>query len=361
MKILRLLKFWKLPKKIWIPLLLLIPVVLYFAFKPATSKEVTKTTSVQKTDIRSTISGSGNLTGANSVTLKFAQGGKLAYINVKEGDRVKKGQIIAGLDTKEISITLQQSRNTYTAKDATAKRAEDEIKGNDTDENFEQKETRVLAQVDRDNAYDAMKKAERAFEDAVIISPIAGLITQTSPLAGQNVSGADTIAQVVDDSATYFEAEIDETDIGKLKPQMLAEITLDAYPDQIFKGIVEKIVPTTKTTDSGATVIVAKINLNSPNLTFVNGLNGQADIITTELSNVLTIPQDALREDGSVYIKEGNEYKIVKVETGLYSDEDVEIKSGLSENQEVVTNPSSIIPPSNNPITKFIQSLSQKK
>jgi HlyD family secretion protein/macrolide-specific efflux system membrane fusion protein len=361
MKILRWLKFWKLPKKIWIPLLLAIPVLLYFAFKPTTPKEPTVTTVIKKTDIRSTISGSGTLTGANSATLKFGQGGKLAYINIKDGDRVKKGQIIAGLDTKEISINLQQARNTYTAKDATAKRAEDEAKGNDDDETFEQKEDRVLAQVDRDNAYDAMKKAEREFEDAVIVSPIAGIVTQASPLAGQTVSAADTIAQIVDDSGIYFEAEIDETDIGQIKSQMMAEITLDAYPDQIFKGIVEKIVPTTKTTDSGATVVIAKINLNSPNLTFVNGLNGQADVITTEISNVLTIPQDALREDGTVYIKEGNEYKIVKVETGLYSDEDVEIKSGLTENQEVVTNPGSIIPPSNNPITKFIQNITQKK
>jgi hypothetical protein len=73
MKILRWLKFWKLPKKIWIPLLLAIPVLLYFAFKPATPKEPTVTTLIKKTDIRSTISGSGTLTGANSATLKFGQ------------------------------------------------------------------------------------------------------------------------------------------------------------------------------------------------------------------------------------------------------------------------------------------------
>jgi HlyD family secretion protein len=360
MKFLKLLRFWKLPKKIWIPLILLLPVALYWGFKPETPKEQPQIIEVKKADIRSTISGSGTLTGANSATLKFLQGGKLAYINVKEGDRVKKGQVIAGLDTKELSITLQQARNTYTAKDATAKRAEDEAKGNDDDETFEQKEDRVLAQVDRDNAYDSMKKAERAFEDAIIVSPIAGIVTQASPLAGQTVTGADTIAQIVDESAIYFDAEVDETDIGQIKPNMMAEVTLDAYPDQIFKGVAEKIIPTTKTTDSGATVVIVQINLNSPNLTFVNGLNGQTDIITKELINVLIIPQEALIEDNMVYVKTGDTYQKVKVETGLSSEENIEITSGLSENQQIVTNPASIIPPSNNPITKFIQSLQKK-
>ena len=361
MKFLKLFRFWKLPKKIWIPVILLIPVALYWGFKPETPKEQPQIIEVKKADIRSTISGSGTLTGANSATLKFLQGGKLAYINVKEGDRVKKGQVIAGLDTKELSITLQQARNTYTAKDATAKRAEDEAKGNDDDETFEQKEDRVLAQVDRDNAYDSMKKAERAFEDAVIVSPIAGIVTQASPLAGQTVTAADTIAQIVDESAIYFDAEIDETDIGQLKTNMLAEVTLDAYPDQIFNGVVEKIIPTTQSTDSGATVVIVQINLNSPNLTFVNGLNGQADIVTKQLTNVLVIPQEALIEDDLVYIKEGDEFKQVKVETGLSSSENIEITSGLSENQQIVKNPSSIVPPSKNPITRFIQNISQKK
>jgi HlyD family secretion protein len=93
---------------------------------------------------------------------------------------------------------------------------------------------------------------------------------------------------------------------------------------------------------------------------FVNGLNGQADIVTEEHKDVLAVPQDAIREDGTVYIKEGNEYKTVKVETGLSSDSDIEIKSGLTEGQEVVKNPSSVIPPSKNPITRFIQSLMRR-
>lgn len=361
MKIFKLLQFWKLPKKVWISLILIIIAGLYFAFKPQTPKEAPQLVRVGQGDIQAKISGSGTLTGTDSVKLKFLSGGKLAYVNVKEGERVKKGQAIAGVDTQALSIQLQQARNAWLAKDAEAKRVEDKLKDHASDETYTQREERIAAQTARDNAYDSIRAAERAFQDAVISSPINGLVTQASPLTGQTISATDIVAEIVDDSAIYFEAEIDETDIGQVKPQLMAEVTLDAYPDQKFNGTVEKIVPTTKTTTSGATVVIAKINLNSPDITFVNGLNGQADIITSKRSNVLTIPQDSLREDGTVYIKDNNEYKTVKVETGLYSDDQVEIISGLTKNQEIVQNPSSIIPPSNNPITRFIQTLTTRK
>lgn len=355
MKILRYFKFWKLPKKIWIPLILIIISGLYFAFKPETPKEQPEIEKVTRQDIQSVISASGTLTGADAATLKFIQGGKLSYINVKEGDRVKKGQTIAGLDTKALSIQLQQARNTWLAKEATAKLVEDEVKDHASDENFEQKEARVAAQTARDNAFDAIRAAERAFEDAVITSPIAGIVTQSSPLAGQNISGADIVAQVVDDSTIYFDTEIDEADIGQIKTGMIAQISLDAYSDQKFTGTIEKIIPSTKTTTSGATVVIVRININKSDLTFVNGLNGQAEVITKEEKSVLAVIPDAIREDNMVYVKQGDNFQLVKVETGLSSDNAVEIISGLTENQEVVTNPESIIPPSNNPITRFIQ------
>jgi len=298
---------------------------------------------VARGDIKSTVSTSGILTGKDSVDLKFsAGGGKLAYINVKEGDSVKKGQIIAGLDTQELSIALQQAQNNWLSKDATAKRVEDDVKNNETDEDYTERETRIAAQTARDNAYDALKSAKRDFQDGVLYAPIAGVVTKASPLAGQFVSAADLIAQIVDESEIYFDAEVDESDIGKVQIGQTAEVTLNSYPDKTFKGTVEKILPTTKTISSGATVVVAKIKLEESDITFVHGINGQAEIITEKRDNVLFIPQEVLKDESVVLIKDGEGYKEVTLETGLSSDADIEVKSGLSENQEIVKNPQAV-------------------
>lgn len=314
----------------------------WYYYSQNANKEQIKTTFVKKSDVKETVSGSGVLAGKDQATLKFVAAGKLAFVNVKQGDKVTKGQAIAGLDTQELAIRLQQARNTYLAKDATAKRAEDEIKGNDTDENFEQKELRVLAQVDRDNAYDSMRQAQRAFQDTVINSPITGIVIKSDYLPGQNVTAADTIAEIVDNSEMYLDAEVDEADIGKVKLGTTAEVTLNSYPDQVFQGTVTQITPNTQKTDTGATVVVVKIKLDDPSILFVANINGQAEILTQESNNVLVIPTEALVEEKFVFVKAGESYNKTEIQTGLTSDIEIEVKSGLTEGQEVVTNPAAV-------------------
>ncbi|MBI2597533.1 efflux RND transporter periplasmic adaptor subunit [Candidatus Daviesbacteria bacterium] len=316
--------------------LIILALVGFFVFKPKNNAQKLEFTTIKRQDIRSTVSSSGSLSGKNTANLKFKSAGKLAYLNIKEGDKVFAGQVIAGLDTQTLSIALQQAQNTFVSKDAAAKKAEDDVKNHDKDETFAQKETRISTQVARDNAYDSVKEAQRAFGDAVIASPISGLVTQADSLPGQNVSTTDIIAQIVDTSEIIFDTDVDEADIGKISQGLPAEITLDAYGDKIFKGQVNQILPQTKTTASGATVVTVKIKLSDPPQNFVDGLTGQAIIILEEVKNALTIPVDALREDGSVFTQNNQN---IKVKTGIRSDTDVEIKEGLEEKEKVLLNP----------------------
>lgn len=327
-------------KKIIIAVVVLILVVILgFTFFGRKKETPLQFASVKRQDIRSTVSSSGSLTGKSVANLKFKSGGKLAYINVKAGDLVKQYQVVAGLDAQDLAITLQQAQNTLVAKEAAAKKAEDDVKNHSSDETFTQKETRTVAQVARDNAYDSVKTARRSFQDVVIFSPIAGVVTQAIATSGQNVSVGDLIAQVADLSSIYFDTEVDEVDIGKVVVGTPAEVTLDAYPDQIFEGIVDQILPQIKTTTSGAEVVIVRIILNSPKLTFVNGLSGESSIIYKTSLNTLAIPIEALRDDGTVVVEKDNKIESRKVETGISSDTEIEIKSGLAENEKVVLNP----------------------
>lgn len=288
----------------------------------------------KKADIESTVSASGNLSGKNTANLKFKISGKLAYLNISSGDKVSKGQVIAGLDTQDFSITLQQAQNTLRYKQANVEKVLDDVKNHSDDESFTQKQTRTLAEVDRDNAFDSVKSAQRAFQDATLTSPIDGIITNVGPVVGQVVSSSDIIATVSNSNEVYFDALVDEADIGKVVLNQSARVSLDAYPDKDFEGTVSEIMSQTQTSSSGATTITVRIKLDKTGFTFVSGLNGQSTIIYEKANNVLVIPLEALRDNNTVLVRS----KSVKVEPGIRSDTEVEIKSGLNEGEQVVTN-----------------------
>ncbi len=69
---------------------------------------------------------------------------------------------------------------------------------------------------------------------------------------------------------------------------------MNAYPDKTFQGTIVEILPVTRTTTNGATVSTARISLESSDIRFVAGLNGQANITEKESSNVMTIPSGCL-------------------------------------------------------------------
>ena len=337
-------KIWKFNIKLnrklfaFIGIIIVLILVGFFIF-PKQENQQPELTTVKRMDISQIVSSSGSLTGKETVNLKFKSTGLLAYLNVAAGDKVSANDSIAGLDTQLLEINLQQALNTFRDKQAIAEKVEDEVKNHSSDETFSQKATRTTAQAVRDSAYDEVKAAQKALDDANLYTPIAGIITQAPFVTGQNVSASDLIAQVVDFTSIYFDSEIDEADIGKILLKQKAEVTLDAYVDKVFKGEVSQIIPQTKTTSSGATVVTVRIKLETSELTPINGLSGQASIILSEAKNVLTIPQEALRGDNAVFIQTGKGTNVKKVTPGIKSDTDVEIKEGLNEGDKVFLNP----------------------
>lgn len=340
-------KLWRWPKKYLVLLLVLSLVAGFLIFSAANqNKTPYKFAEVKRQAIKTTISASGIINGQDNVALKFQSPGKVGIVNVKVGDRVQIGQTITTLDNQDLNIKLQQAQNTLRDKQATVDKIIDDTKqyqyGNETNssaETYALRQARTTAEVARDNAYDSVKAAQRAFQDAIITSPISGTVVQFNGLPGQNVSTTETIAQVVDFSKIIFEADIDEADITNISLGQRAEITLNAYGDKILNGTVTKVNPFTKTTNNGAIVVTVKIDLTDSGVQPIYGLNGQAGIVTNERANVIAIPQEALRNDNTVVVQTPQGLKPVQVQTGLKSDTDVEITSGLNEGMQILTNP----------------------
>lgn len=309
-----------------------------------------ETVIVKKSDLKSTVSASGVLDGKNNANLKFKSSGKLVYMGVKSGDQVSAGQLLANLDTRDLSIALQQAKNNLRDKQALVDKTVDDIHlfqyGNGgfsnvgtSSETQTQRSTRTTSEVARDNAVDSMKAAQLTFDSAIITSPFDGLVITADFLPGQVVTTTDTIVKLVDWSVIYFDADIDESDLGKVLLNQKAEVTLNSYGDRVFNGTVEQILPQSKTTSTGSTVVTVRINLGNPSINLIAGLNGQATIINAEAKNVLVIPQESVKDNNTIQLQTDKGIKTVEIKTGLSSDTNIEVKEGLEEGDEIIKNP----------------------
>jgi len=106
-------------KKLIILAIIIIIAILGFNYFGKPKQTPLQFATVKRQDIKATVSASGTLNGKNSANLRFKLPGKLTFINVKTGDAVFAGQVIAGLDTQDLAIALQQAQNTLRDKQAT--------------------------------------------------------------------------------------------------------------------------------------------------------------------------------------------------------------------------------------------------
>jgi HlyD family secretion protein len=260
----------------------------------------------------------------------------LGFVNVGEGDHVKAGEWLMGLNTGDLDAAAQAAYYRYLAADANAKQIEDAVKGHDSDETFAQKTARVTAQTTRDMAYDAWLSARRALDYAVLKAPFDGVaVGITSNVVGNTVGVTDGL-MVVDPSKLYFEVDVDETDMGKVSVGQAAEVSLDAFPGQKIKGSVTSLGFVSKISSSGATVYPVRVELPKEWLPkLLLGLNGDANLILDVAKNTLSLPSDVI-VNGEVTMA-GKDVRKVKVKTGLVGDTDTQILEGLNEGDKVVT------------------------
>ncbi len=331
------------PKKYLIIASLVLLGLGWFFLSPKKGKEEMKFAPATKSNIQATVAASGTLTGSKVADLNFKSAGKLRYLGFAPGDMVKKGQLIGSLDNTDLAVALQQAENNLRDKQAIVDAMHESLKGHESDETLSQRQARTTAEVAKDNAFDAVRAAKNALSNANIYSPISGIVTkQDSMQVGQNVSPSNLVAQIVDFSQFIFEVEVDESDISRITIAQKATVSLNSYQDKTFSGRVAEIAPIAQTSSNGATTVIIKILLDSTDIAQIAQLNGQAEIIVSEKENVLTVPQEAIVDEKFVYVRSNGKPEKREVQTGIYSDSRIEILSGLSENEEVLQNPSSL-------------------
>lgn len=256
---------------------------------------------------------------------------EIAAVSVNEGSYVTKGQAI-------FSITANSMEDLLDNYEKAVKSAESAL----------------------DKAENSQEDADNKLEDYTITAPISGTVISKTSKAGDNItkssSGSSTMAEIYDLSELTFEMSIDETDIDKVEVGQKVKVSADAYEGQTFEGTVTN-VSLLSSYSSGVTNYPVTVTLTDAG-DLLPGMNVDGTIILSESEDTLMIPADALQRGDIVFVKGKNKgntddvpeavlaqmpegFSAVKVETGITNDDNVEILSGLSEDDEVYYVPSS--------------------
>lgn len=174
-----------------------------------------------------------------------------------------------------------------------------------------------------------------------IESPISGTVVKIDAKVDQTIGPGAPILTVADMNPTYVNANVDETDISKVKVGQAVNISLDSYPNAKVTGEVSEIGLVATMTQTGGTAFPVKVKITSAEgVTLRVGMSADADIILARYSNVTVIPIEAVtsREGKDVaFLINNSQARMKEVKLGLLSDDYYEIKEGLIVGDKVAT------------------------
>jgi len=290
-------------------------------------------------NIKSDLTLAGSINASEIASLRFQNSGKLVWVGVKIGDRVKKWQSIASLDREQLRKSLQTQFNNYRTNLSQFWDTQDKYK----DTVISDTVRRILdrTQYSLDNSVITYEIADMAIKESTLVSPIAGVVTDIEqPLTGTNITPATATFTIVNPESVYFKSEIDQEEVTKIKVGQLATIKIDAFPETNFDSEITYIsfIPVEGQT-STVYEIRFKLPVDNKNLNYRLGMDGDALITLASQDNALTIPLETLNDDNGksfVWVKDND--KLVKkyVTTGIENDTDIQILEGLNSNDSVV-------------------------
>jgi RND family efflux transporter MFP subunit len=321
----------KTKKRIVLTLIILL-VVGFFArrtFFPSTNG--LKKAVVERGTVRQELILSGEVAATEHAKLTFQSSGELDWLGVSEGDEVKKGQLLAKLDTQVLNHAFEQAKSNLRYYQAVVDRVHDDVKGNDEDETFTQKETRTQAEVNKDNAYEAYLTAQKNLANASLRAPFNGVVTSIAhPYSNVNTFLTESQIEIVNPVTIYFDVAADQNEVNEISVGQKVAVVLDSFSDKELEGEVQYISLTPKVGEVGANykvkVLFSSDIANAYKIRI--GMTGDAKFVLSQKESVLYIPPQFVKSDlAGKYLKLGTSNNKTFIETGLEGDDRIEIKS----------------------------------
>lgn len=330
-------------RKYSITILILILISAGYWFTQQNGNEVAYTfRHPERKNLEKTLAISGVVDAKEKARLRFLNGGKITYIGATEGETVKRGQTIASIDQRAQQKQLEQDLNQFMQQRLIWDQTNVDIFKDEytTDE----ERIRQRAELDLQNRVLAVEIRTVGIESNRLSAPFDGILTISPTLVtGVQLTAADFF-EIVNPESLLFKAAVDEIDLAGLEKGLPAVFELDAFPNQVFETNLDYI-SFTATDTSTRTVFFVEFPIDTQkhaNHTFRIGMNGEARITLDTRSNVLTVPLRATRErDSKTFVDvqsplNPNQIEEREIIVGLETNDDVEVLSGLTENDLVV-------------------------
>jgi HlyD family secretion protein len=328
-------------------------------FSPAVEVQLVTASLTSPSQASAVLTASGYVVARRKAAVASKGTGTLVFLGVDEGDRVKKGQIIARLDDSDVAATLQRARENLKLAEADLYEAQknlerlrvlvkQEMIAQADYDVAEARYKRVVASIEV--AKFGVKEAQVAVDNTRIIAPFDGTVLKknadvgeiVAPLAGAASSKA-AVVTIADMGSLEVEADVSEANITRVLPEQGCEITLDAYPQQRYPGYVSKIVPTA---DRAKATVLVKIKFREYDRRVLPEMSAKVTFLAagtkTDEANVkplLTVPAAAVvTRNGREVVFQIKEDRAVEVpvSTGQKLAGLVEITGGLKEGDKVI-------------------------
>lgn len=263
------------------------------------------TSNIKMQDVTNEITATGTLNPLQIVDVGTQVSGIVSKLYVDFNDMVKQGQIIATIDTLNLSLAIVDAEaNLVKAKAQFTQQKQEHARYEDllekkavSQSDFDLvKANYLVAESILKSAQANLKRAKTNIAYATITAPISGIIINRNVNEGQTVAAnfsAPVLFTIANDlKKMELQARIDEADIGKVQIGQPVHFNVDAYPDVKFTGEVQQIRLQPTTTQNVVTYTVI-INAPNPDLKLLPGMNANISIVINEHKNVLTVPLSA--------------------------------------------------------------------
>jgi len=306
-------------------------------------------TEVSRANLRKVISLTGNIEPWKVVNVVPDIGGKIAKIYVKEGDRVKKGQLLAELDTEAARLQLAQAKAALEMAQASFKDAKRNMERMErlrqekavSEQQYEKMRLAydvALAQLNQ--AQKALDLVQHQIKVSLMKAPFSGVITGKYINEGETINpmmpGGRGVITLMDISRVKCKVNITERNLKEVRVGQKVLLTVDSYPGHIFIG---KVYVINHAADPLTRSFEVQVAVPNPDLQLKPGMFARIKIVVEERENVISIPVDAVLEEGSnyyVYVVENQKAIKRKVKLGLEERELIEVQDGLRVGEKIV-------------------------
>jgi len=291
-------------------LALVIAVVLVRGARHGGKKTTILTAPVEPRNIALTIEATGTVEPIDLVEVKSKAGGQIVRMPVEIGSFVQKGALLAQIDPRDVQNQYSQALAALKAAQASvqvsvaAKKRSDALYA----QQIITADEHEKATLDAANSQSQLVKARtdvdlagQRREDATVRAPITGTILEQPVTTGMvissatsSASGGTTLLKMADLGKVRMRTMVGETDIGNVRTGQAATVTVDAFPQRSFNGLVEKIEPQA-VVDQSVTNFPVLISVSNESGVLLPGMNGEVSMLVDERDNVPAIPVDAVR------------------------------------------------------------------